>query len=612
MKPADSTFRKLLPAAILAFLLPAATSAATSYGYVSALEGSAEAVSAGDGQAQGLELNQPLLTGQRISVAPGSRAEMVLADNTILRLNAGADLELAALYGSADVEAPATTLRLSNGSLQLVLDDVGGGRRAPRVDTANATVYFLAAGEYLVESDSSGWTRVVVRAGRCEVRTGSGSRRLEAGDEGTIDAVEGAGIEIADAGPLSTIERWGESQQEAARESDAGYVDSSLRYSARSLQDSGTWVAVDGTNAWRPRVDTSWRPYWQGRWTYTPSGLTWVAGEPWGWVTHHYGNWDFRPGFGWLWFPGSSYSPAWVYWYWGPEHVGWCPTGYYTHYYGSGLRLGAYGWAGGWNGFRDWSFVPTRYFGSADQARHSRRGFDLQRELGDRALPRGFITTDTRGFTRDRWQRPEELLRRYRSGAGGRRPGEDLPDVSGFVARQRDLLPDVRRRVGSGSESAPQQWQDRGQYPGQSGGQRERQQRPPAPSQQPARDWRGEWRQGPVQGGDAPRYGARPSQDWRSSAPRTPVSSSPGWRDGGSSSQGSAREATPIRRIVDGVRHAPVDSRSGAGGTAPSSPRYGSPAPHGEGSQGRPAQSSRPPRAESSSREAAPPPFGGR
>ena len=31
--------------------------------------------------------------------------------------------------------------------------------------------------------------------------------------------------------------------------------------------------------------------------------------------------------------PGAEYSPAWVYWNYTPDWVGWCPIGYYATYY---------------------------------------------------------------------------------------------------------------------------------------------------------------------------------------------------------------------------------------------------------------------------------------
>ena len=420
---------------------------------MSALDGSGGLIQ-GTGGRQPLELNQPLSTGDRVQVDRGSRVEIVLPEGGVARLAGGSQMtfaEVDPMDGGGQ-----NALRLDDGSLQIVVGANGNGVGGSpiRVDTPNVTAYFDRNGRYLVETDlPSGWTRVVVREGNCELMTQAGSRELAAGDEAQIDGSENP--RLADAGDWSQIETWGGSLDQQADRGMSRYVDPSLRYSSTQLAYNGSWASIDGQYAWRPRVDSSWRPYTHGRWGSTPSGLTWISSEPWGWVTSHYGNWDYRPDAGWIWFPGASYSPAWVYWYWGPTHVGWCPTGYYTHYYGSsyfggGIRSGIYGWAGGWGGFLDWNFVPIADVGARGLSRYCRRGYDLRAELGQDGLRRGIITTDTRGA--QRWTRPDDILRDWQVRGGRTRPNAGdggLPDVSSFISRRRDLDPAVRSQISS-------------------------------------------------------------------------------------------------------------------------------------------------------------------
>ncbi|MEO8503670.1 MAG: DUF6600 domain-containing protein [Acidobacteriota bacterium] len=636
----------LLGSLVAALTLAFPVRAAAGSSYVSTLEGGVSLVAADDREQQPLELNQPLVAGDRVVLPRGSRAELVLADGAITRLDSGTDVELATLAGDDESSSASTTLRLADGGLQLVLDS-GQSSGGVRVDTESATIYFNAGGEYLVETDSgSGWTRVVVRQGDCQVLTERGSRQLAAGDEAQIDGDSQGRMQISDAGALSTLERWGERLDSVAREADVRFVDPALRYSAARLEGNGSWLSVDGQYAWQPHVASTWRPYWNGRWRYTPSGLTWVSGESWGWLTHHYGNWDYRPGNGWLWYPGRSYSPAWVYWYWGPTQVGWCPTGYYSHYYGNsyfgaGVRLGVYGWASGWNGFQNWNFVSTDRFGTRDMGHYMRRGSDLRSELGE-ALPRGIITTDTRGLTPDGWQHPDEAIRRLRGHLASTRPGEDIPDVSGFISRRPDLPVEVQRvvRTGPGAVSAtlgrPLRARPEGWVRGDEGrpavaiearpttdsiG------RPRSSGVRSGNDWRGAGVR-PIDSRPAPEavQGRPEANNWRnprrspnaetgvvrSDRPDRPVGSGRtevvprGSQSGGNSS-------TPIRRIVDQVRQSPGEPRSSNGthespqrgpvvSAEPASPR------RGETSERGAARSSRPPRAEAESSRQAPPP----
>src|SRR4029077_3265597 len=69
-------------------------------------------------------------------------------------------------------------------------------------------------------------------------------------------------------------------------------------------------------------------PYSNGRWAWSPWGWTWLSYEPWSW-TYHYGRWGYLPAWGWGWYPGSVWGPAWVSWNRFGDYVGWAPLGYW-------------------------------------------------------------------------------------------------------------------------------------------------------------------------------------------------------------------------------------------------------------------------------------------
>ncbi len=452
MKPTH----RLLPLCLL--VLVAATSPAagaeTSYGYVRSLEGSATLDTAERGN-EALEINQPLLGGDRVIVGPRSRVELALADYNLVRIDEGSELVLEQLAFSADRSDRVTVLRLERGELQVVVHDQALGDQLPRIDTPNATVHLLAPGTYRIAAVDPDWSEVVVRTGEAEVLTPGSSARLAGGE---AVEVEGERVYRAAATADDGLEHWARRLDSEAVAADTAYVEPELRYAAAPLARHGAWVSVSGRRGWRPHAAAGWRPYTDGRWAYTPSGLTWIDYQPWGWVTSHYGCWDYAPGFGWTWFPGHAYSPAWVYWYWGPSYTGWCPVGYYTRYYGyhdnwwyrDRFHRGTYGWAGGgWQGFDKWTFCDSRRLGDRHLRRHAVPGHDL-RDRGILAtVPRGIVTTDTRGLTPDRWGRPDavEAVLRTRRDARPGAGGGQLPDVSDFVARRRDLTPEVQERV---------------------------------------------------------------------------------------------------------------------------------------------------------------------
>jgi hypothetical protein len=459
-------YRLALAFGLLALAVPAAAEESDSYGYVRVVEGSASVVQAGTSERASAEVNQPVLAGDRISVPNRSRIEVVLADRNILRVDGGSELVLERLAASPDRSDRATVVRLLEGNLQLVVTQDSLGDELPRIETPNASIYPQYYGVYRITADRDGWSQLVVRRGTAEVVTDGDRATVKADEELVIDARadrdEDLADQVAEAGGYDSVERWARQLDDDSSGSDLRYVDDNLRYQAAPLARYGEWVDYEGAAYWRPRVEAGWRPYFNGRWVYLPSGLTWVSSEPWGWVPYHYGSWDYLPTYGWVWRPGYVWSPAWVYWYWGPDYVGWCPTGYYTRYYSArlgfdfGFRFGVYGWAGGdWSYFDRWSFVNTSYFdyrngyrdGYWDGRRDVRRyavPVDRLRD-GRKPLGRGIITTDTKPLRPSTWRNTDTVLHALRQG----RPGSlgELPDVTPFIARKPALPPNVQRTV---------------------------------------------------------------------------------------------------------------------------------------------------------------------
>ena len=116
------------------------------------------------------------------------------------------------------------------------------------------------------------------------------------------------------------------------------YLPPSLRDEAYALEENGRWerVPYEGTERWfwRPRVAVGWSPFTVGRWTDWYGDQTWIPAEPFGYVTHHYGNWVYVRNY-WYWAPpvvsvrvGLPLLDVGFYWY--PGRVSWIHTGTYV------------------------------------------------------------------------------------------------------------------------------------------------------------------------------------------------------------------------------------------------------------------------------------------
>ena len=131
-----------------------------------------------------------------------------------------------------------------------------------------------------------------------------------------------------------------------------GYLPPSLQNEAYALEENGTWEKIPYDREerwfWRPTtVAVGWSPFTVGRWTEWSGDQTWVPAEPFGYVTHHYGNWIFVGNY-WYWAPpvvsvrvgvplldvGFAWSPGRVSWIHSGDNVGWVPLAPQETYYG--------------------------------------------------------------------------------------------------------------------------------------------------------------------------------------------------------------------------------------------------------------------------------------
>jgi hypothetical protein len=78
------------------------------------------------------------------------------------------------------------------------------------------------------------------------------------------------------------------------------------------------WVPTVTPQGWHPYPPCNWVNSKQYGWYYDDK-------TPWGQIVHHYGRWVYDAQMGWIWTPGSEFSPGWVVWRTSQEWVGWAP-----------------------------------------------------------------------------------------------------------------------------------------------------------------------------------------------------------------------------------------------------------------------------------------------
>ena len=256
--------------------------------------------------------NRPLTTGDRLWVAPNSRAELQVGGAAI-RLGGGTSLTL------LNLDDRIVQVQLSQGTVRAAVRRVGRNQEF-EVDTPNLAFVLRRAGEFRINVDPrDDATAVMVYSGRAELYGEGASWALNTGT-----GYRFYGTDLTDYDRFAT--RREDDLDRYARERDRRIANSqSARYVSyevvgyEELDAHGSWRS-DPTygNVWTPnRVPSGWAPYRDGHWAWVdPWGWTWVDDAPWGYAVSHYGRWANIRGT-WCWVPGppqqqAVYAPAQV------------------------------------------------------------------------------------------------------------------------------------------------------------------------------------------------------------------------------------------------------------------------------------------------------------
>lgn len=315
---------------ILAVLLGSVAAVASaqdgySHGRVLSVEPGVTIQRATEGAAEEATPNLPFLPGDRVWTDRAGRAEFQFADGSVLRLDSGSKLD----YVAEDGAGGRVILRLWSGAVSLHSRD-GHGHPDFGVETPAGVVEVQVRGDYRIDA-FGGETRLSVYEGEAAFQ-GEREVRVQAGER--LYARQGEAIgdpQAFDRAALDDFDRWGadREQRPVYAAGQRAYLPAVVSPYAGELDSYGAWYYESEIgHVWRPYVPAGWRPYFDGRWAWTPFGWTWVAAEPWGWAPFHFGRWGYTPMLGWYWIPGNVWGPGWVSWAYGGDYVGWCPLGY--------------------------------------------------------------------------------------------------------------------------------------------------------------------------------------------------------------------------------------------------------------------------------------------
>jgi hypothetical protein len=283
-------------------------------------------------------VNYPLETGDQIRSEAESRAEVVLYDGTILRVDELTTITLDDVSPASGPEA--LHIGLDEGKLYVLQPD-GGSHLVIQAGAQNVMAEAAGGALFRIDSFSNETLQVFVHSGQLQLNGPSGTSRISAGQMVTLSP--GNQMDIASLPPQDDFDRWslGRSEVIAPPRVASPYLPPEIVRVYPNLDPYGRWVYVsDYGHCWVPRVGPGWRPFHHGRWLYWRGNYTWLSYEPWGWVPYHYGRWFYSVSFGWCWVPPVRSEVFWcpgaVAWYYDPEYVYWIPLAPREVYYGRG------------------------------------------------------------------------------------------------------------------------------------------------------------------------------------------------------------------------------------------------------------------------------------
>jgi hypothetical protein len=291
----------------------------------------------------------PFYTDDLLHSDEKGRAEFIMPNNTWVRIDGDTQIQLNVLKDDVtEIDVASGLVRFHNkGSYAIIRATTPFGY----VVAPEKTSFDLYVGDESVE--------VIALKGKVDFFHGTSETRFE--------VIPGAPAILADSWQVTAgkddvdtdWDRWNRDREHlwATRNrigvESVKYLPPSLSYEAHVLEEHGRWERVyyDGGYwyFWRPvYVSVGWAPFTAGRWTVCYGENTWIPHEPFGYVTHHYGNWVFLRGF-WYWAPpvarvrvsvapplleiGFAWYPGRVAWIHSGGYIGWVPLAPYEPYY---------------------------------------------------------------------------------------------------------------------------------------------------------------------------------------------------------------------------------------------------------------------------------------
>ncbi len=279
------------------------------------LSGQVQFSPAGENDWGSVEVNRPMVVGDRLLTGDDGRAALELGDASLR-------IDHDSAFDFLNLDDNNVQIELSQGTLNVAVRALADGENV-EVDTPSVAFVATAPGVYRIDDSPTGvGSMVTVFHGSGVVYGENGaSREVAQGasyrfNDSTLASVDTSGLPESD-----DFDRFCEARDASYQR----YASAQRRYvppemiGGEDLNRYGQWNAVpEYGDVWYPSsVPAGWAPYRDGHWAWIdPWGWTWVDDQPWGFAPFHYGRWVYVSN-RWGWLPGPVdvrpvYAPALV------------------------------------------------------------------------------------------------------------------------------------------------------------------------------------------------------------------------------------------------------------------------------------------------------------
>ena len=332
------------------FALQTPSEEAVLVGHITHVEGEVLRYLPGDDDWDVITAHAPCGTDDLLYSDNNAKAEFIMPNNTWVRIGNNTQMHIIELKSdltSVDIDSGIARLYNKSTDANIKATTPFGSITAPP-----RSIWDLSLTEdFLHLTVLAGTVDFVHVADNKHYGVTAGSSSLRAGyqEVGSLN-------EAVDAGWVSWNEKrdtlWEE--RSAARDESKDFLPEALSYESYTLEENGRWenVYYQGRHRsfWRPLyVSPYWSPFTVGRWTVWYDDHCWMPYEPFGYITHHYGNWIYLDSCNrWYWAPpvchrgaangsflriGLGWYPGRVSWIHRGGNIGWIPLAPFEPYY---------------------------------------------------------------------------------------------------------------------------------------------------------------------------------------------------------------------------------------------------------------------------------------